>query len=52
MFSGNRLYIVAVASNLVTGCPVDFNYLIGDAYVKLSSGHAANLAAEGFAATA
>jgi hypothetical protein len=35
---------------LVTGCPVNFNFLIGDEYVKLASGHAANLAAEGFAA--
>ncbi len=49
---GTTGYIVAVASDLVTGCPVDFNYLIGDEYVKLSSGHAANLAAEGFAALA
>ena len=29
-----------------------FNYLIGDEYVKLSSGHAANLTAESFAALA
>ncbi len=49
---GTTGYIVAVASDLVTGCPVDFNYLIGDEYVKLSSGHAANLAAESFAALA
>jgi hypothetical protein len=49
---GTTGYIIAVASNLRTGCPVDFNYLIGDEYVKLSSGHAANLAAEGFAAIA
>ncbi len=49
---GTTGYIVAVASSLVTGCPVDFNYLIGDEYVKLSSGHAANLAAESFAAIA
>jgi CSLREA domain-containing protein len=49
---GTTGYIVAVASDSVTGCPINFNYLIGDAYVKLSSGHAANLAAEGFAALA
>jgi uncharacterized repeat protein (TIGR01451 family) len=49
---GTTGYLVAVASDLVTGCPVSFNYLIGDEYVKLSSGHAANLAAEGFAAIA
>ncbi len=49
---GTTGYIVAVASSLVTGCPVGFNFLIGDEYVKLSSGHAANLAAEAFAALA
>ncbi len=49
---GTTGYVVAVASDRITGCPIDFNYLIGDAYVKLSSGHAANLAAEGFAAIA
>jgi hypothetical protein len=49
---GTTGYIVAVASDAVTGCPINFNFLIGDAYVKLSSGHAANLAAEGFAALA
>ncbi len=49
---GTTGYIVAVASDTVTGCPVNFNYLIGDEYVKLSSGHAANLAAESFAALA
>ncbi len=49
---GTTGYIVAVASDLRTGCPINFNYLIGDEYVKLSSGHAANLAAEGFAALA
>jgi hypothetical protein len=45
-------YIVAVASDLATGCPVNFNYLLGDEYVKLPSGHAANLSAESFAALA
>src|SRR5262249_27962993 len=45
-------YIIAVASDRVTGCPVNFNYLIGDAYVKLASEHATNLAAESFAALA
>src|SRR5262249_29846639 len=43
-------YIVAVASSGVTGCPVAFNFLIGDEYVKLSTGHQANLGAEAFAA--
>jgi hypothetical protein len=49
---GTTGYIIAVASDRVTGCPIDFNYLIGDEYVKLASGHAANLAAESFAALA
>jgi len=43
-------YIVAVASSGVNGCPVSFNFLIGDEYVKLSTGHAANLGAEAFSA--
>jgi hypothetical protein len=47
---GTTGYIIAVASDRRTGCPINFNYLIGDEYVKLSSGHAANLAAESFAA--
>lgn len=38
-------YIVAVAVNQQV-CPANFNYLIGDEYVKFSSGHAANLGAE------
>ena len=41
---GTTGYIVAVATNQM-GCPINFNYLIGDEYVKFSSGHAANLAA-------
>lgn len=43
-------YILAVAVDPKTGCPIRFNHLIGDEYVKLSSGHQANLAAEGIAA--
>ncbi|MEO6727129.1 MAG: hypothetical protein ABIP14_17715 [Blastocatellia bacterium] len=42
-------YIVAVATDS-NGCPVAFNWLIGDLYVKFASGHAANLGAEAFAA--
>ncbi|MGE0101830.1 MAG: hypothetical protein AB7H86_08465 [Blastocatellales bacterium] len=42
---GFRGYIVAVATN-GDGVPIPFNYLIGDEYVKLASGHAANLGAE------
>jgi hypothetical protein len=45
-------YIVAVASDNVTGCPVNFNFLIGDECIKLASGHAANLGAEAIAAVA
>jgi hypothetical protein len=49
---GTTGYLVAVASDLTTGCPINFNYLIGDEYVKLSSGHAANLGAEAISAIA
>jgi hypothetical protein len=47
---GVRGYIVAVASDGDTGCPTNFNFLIGDEYVKLATGHAANLGAEAFSA--
>ncbi len=40
-------YLIAVAVD-ENGCPINFNSLIGGAYVKLESGHAANLTAEGF----
>ncbi|MEP7337417.1 MAG: Ig-like domain repeat protein, partial [Acidobacteriota bacterium] len=43
-------YLIVVAVDEATGCPVNFNFLIGDEFVKLSSGHAANLSAESFAA--
>lgn len=49
---GTTGYLVAVASSGVTGCPVNFNYLIGDEYVKFASGHAANLGAEAISAIA
>jgi uncharacterized repeat protein (TIGR01451 family) len=42
-------YIIAMAVDS-QGCPMKFNYLIGDEYVKFSSGHAANLGAEAVAA--
>ncbi len=42
-------YLIAVAVD-GKGCPTKFNFLIGDEYVKLSSGHAANLGAEAVAA--
>lgn len=46
---GTTGYVIAVATDR-NGCPINFNHLIGDAYVKLNSGHAANLAAEAVAA--
>jgi hypothetical protein len=42
-------YLVAVASDGVLGCPVAFNHLIGDEYIKADD-HSANLGAEAFAA--
>ncbi len=41
-------YAVAVATD-VDGLPIMFNKLIGDEYVKFTSGHAANLGAEAIA---
>jgi len=41
-------YIVAVAT-FGDGAPAEFNFLIGDEYVKYDSGHAANLGAIAFA---
>jgi hypothetical protein len=49
---GTSGFLIAIASDEHTGCPINFNFLIGDEYVKLASGHAANLAAEAFAAIA
>ena len=49
---GTSGYLVAVAVDGVRGCPTNFNYLIGDEYVKFSTGHAANLGAEAFSALA
>ena len=46
---GFRGYIVAV-STFPNGVPMPFNYLIGDEYVKLASGHSANLGAEAISA--
>jgi len=48
---GTTGYIVAVSIDLL-GCPTNCNFLIGDEYVKLSTGHAANLGAEAFSALA
>ncbi len=43
-------YLIAIAVDDRTGCPINFNFLIGDEFVKLNSGHAANLAAVAFSA--
>jgi len=42
-------YLIALAVN-AQGCPIRHNFLIGDVYVKFSSGHSGNLGAEAFAA--
>jgi len=38
-------YIIAVAVD-ANGCPTNFNYLLGDEYVKFESGHLGNLTAD------
>lgn len=48
---GTSGYLVAVATD-PQGCPANFNFLIGDEFVKLASGHATNLGAEAIAAIA
>ena len=45
-----RGYLIAVAVDSQTGCPTSFNYLTGDEYVRLASGHTAILNAVAFAA--
>ncbi|MGH9802414.1 MAG: hypothetical protein ACRD82_18775, partial [Blastocatellia bacterium] len=47
---GIRGYIVAIAVSGVTGCPVSFNFLIGDEYFKAVGGYGANLGAVAFSA--
>nr|MDQ3011423.1 DUF11 domain-containing protein [Acidobacteriota bacterium] len=47
---GNTGYLMVVAVEDATGMPRAFNELIGDEYVKFSTGHAANLGAEAIAA--
>ncbi|MFN0109510.1 MAG: SdrD B-like domain-containing protein [Blastocatellia bacterium] len=46
---GTTGYLVAVAIDC-NGCPTNFNFLIGDEYVKFASGHKGNIIAEGAAA--
>jgi hypothetical protein len=43
-------YIVAIAVDGVLGCPTEHNFLIGDEYVKLASGHHGGLGAEAISA--
>lgn len=47
---GERGFLMAVAVDGRTGCPINFNYLIGSEYIKLLSGHASNLSAFSIAA--
>lgn len=47
---GESGFMVAVAVDGTTGCPVSFNFLVGDEYVRMQSGHAANLSAQAVAA--
>ena len=49
---GTSGYILMVAVDGITGCPVKFNFLIGDGFVKLSSGLHGNYGAESIAAIA
>lgn len=46
---GTTGYLIAVAVDGMTGCPIEFNHLIGEANIKFSSGHAASLLAEAVA---
>jgi hypothetical protein len=46
---GTTGYVIAVATDN-NGCPSSFNALMGDEFVKFSSGHEANLSAEAFTA--
>jgi hypothetical protein len=45
-------FLIVMAVDEKVGCPIKFNVLIGDEYVRLDSGHAGNLGAESFAAIA
>jgi hypothetical protein len=42
---GTTGYVIAVATNSSTGCPISFNHLTGSVAVKLTSGQAASLSA-------
>ncbi len=48
---GTTGYLMAVAVDAL-GCPINFNFLGGDAYTKFDSGHRGNLTAQGVSALA
>ena len=43
-------YLIAIAVDGVTGCPINLNHLIGSEEVKIASGHSASFTASAFAA--
>jgi uncharacterized repeat protein (TIGR01451 family) len=47
---GTTGYVIAIAVDCDTGCPIYYNCLIGDSFIKMSSGHKANLGAEAISA--
>ncbi|HMV85762.1 MAG TPA: lamin tail domain-containing protein [Blastocatellia bacterium] len=47
-----RGFLIVMAVDSRIGCPINQNTLIGEEYVRLGSGHAANLGAEAFSAIA
>lgn len=47
---GMQGFLWAVAVDGQSGCPINFNHLIGSEFIKLSSGHATSLAAIAIAA--
>ena len=47
---GTTGYLIAIGVDPQTGCPANFNYLIGDEYIKLTAGFQANLGAEAVSA--
>jgi len=47
---GVRGYAIAIAVDGVLGIPTAFNFLIGDFYLKYSTGHSGNFGAEAFSA--
>lgn len=43
-------YLIAIAVDPLSGCPQSFNYIVGQASIKLEDGHAAMISAEAFSA--